>query len=119
MAFIISKKSTKYGKVQKLYYLVKNYREGNKIKRKTLLRLNSHASLKELLDSVEQKEVKLINRLNKRINTLDDFAKYGKVPFPWGSTKTLLIKKLLCDLEKSRTDLFICQNEKVKIKSFL
>lgn len=119
MVFIISKISTKYGKEHKLYYLVNNYRVGNKIKRQTLLRLRNYSSLNDLLKATEQNKIRLINKLNKRIQTSVGFEKYEKVPFIWGGTKPLLKKKLCSEVKKAQADLNECQREIIKIKSFL
>ncbi len=73
MAFVISKKSQKYGKLRELYYLVESYRVGNNVKRKTLLKLNEHKTLAELLAAAELQETVWQERLQIRKQQLDDF----------------------------------------------
>jgi predicted ferric reductase len=72
MAFIISKKTQSRGNEIRLYYLVKNYREGKKIKRITLAKLGICKDLKEALVSkqkrralIQQKKENYENRLNR------------------------------------------------------
>jgi len=112
MAFIISKKSTLWGKTRKLYYLVENYRDGNKIKRKKLLNLNECKSLAEFFNSTEQEEAELLNRLNKYEKELDDFIKYGKTPpFSFGSPYRIR-QRLDMSIEQAKADLKECQSRK-------
>lgn len=61
MAFIISKKSIRDGKERELYYLVQNYREGKRIKRRTLLKLEEQNNLTELLERFKAEKQKLLN----------------------------------------------------------
>lgn len=81
MAFIISKKSTWGGETRLLYYLVENYREGNKIKRKTLLKLNKQNNLSEILQSTKQEEAKLLLELKTCKEKLDSITKNMNQPY--------------------------------------
>lgn len=65
MAFVISKTSTRKGKPKKLYYLVKNIREGKKINRKTLLNLYEYSTLADFINYLEQEEIQWSNKLMK------------------------------------------------------
>lgn len=71
MAFVIHKKSKKYGKERKLYYLVENYREQGKIKRKTLLKLNDCKNVAELFHRTKQEQDRWVEQLEERKRRLD------------------------------------------------
>jgi len=64
MAFIISKNSKRDGNRRKLYYLVENYRDNGKIKRKTILHLNECNSIDMALDRIRMD----MDSLNKKIH---------------------------------------------------
>jgi hypothetical protein len=65
MSFIISKTSTSHGESRKLYYLVQNYREDNKIKRRTLLKLNENVDLSAFFEKTLQEERNILDNLSK------------------------------------------------------
>ncbi len=71
MAFVINKKSKKYGKERKLYYLVENYREAGKIKRKTLLKLNDCKNVAELFQRTIQEQDRWVKQLEERKKRFD------------------------------------------------
>jgi len=56
MAFIISKSSIKRGESRNLYYLVENYREGKKIRRRTIYKLYQYKNLDELFTQTQKAE---------------------------------------------------------------
>jgi len=53
MAFIINKASYRKGKSHTLYYLVENYREKGKVKRRKLLNLHKNKSIQEYVQWLE------------------------------------------------------------------
>ena len=55
MSFVINKKSKKRGKDITLHYLVENYREGKKIKRRTIRSLGESGSISDYLGNLELK----------------------------------------------------------------
>lgn len=119
MAFIIRKKSHRYGTTQTLYYLVNNYRIGNKIKRKTLVRLGICSNIYEYSRLIEEKEVSLLKKLAMSDITLERCEKYNKKPDLWYSTKALLIRKLRRDICRIQGGLLNCQKEKEKIERYI
>lgn len=116
MAFIISKESNERGQTKRLYYLVENYREGNKVKRKTLLALKEHRTVAEFLKSVEQEYTRLVNRLHKFKKELDDFIKYDKIPpFSFGSPFHIR-KRLDFAIEQTRNEVEVYRKKIDEIK---
>jgi len=57
MAFVISKKSKKRNRDTTLYYLVESYREGKKIKRRTILALGDAQNIAGHLENLENKKL--------------------------------------------------------------
>lgn len=118
MAFIISKKSSRWKKERNLYYLVENYRDGSKVKRKTLLALKEYNSVAGLLVFTEQKRIRLSNQLQKRIERLKDYAKTGKTSSPLPPT-IHTGRIMLRFVEETKAEMEQCEVEIEKIKSFL
>ncbi|HIH13442.1 TPA: hypothetical protein HA242_07000 [Candidatus Woesearchaeota archaeon] len=119
MAFIISKKSRLWGQERRLYYLVESYREGDKVKRKTLLALKEHKSVAELLSHVEQKKARELDRVMQIKGKLDDFLQHGKLPALWLGSPDTLPFRLGKSLERIKASLEQREQEISKIKSFL
>lgn len=120
MAFIISKTSKKHGEVRELYYLVSNYRDGDKVKRETLLKLNGCKTLKEYLEFVEKQEVEARARLERSTNILDGFKYHHKVPILMAHQHPSRIwKNLNYWVEKDKKDVERWQNYQVQIKSYM
>lgn len=118
MAFIISKKSRRWGNERNLYYLVESFRDGNKVRRKTLLALREHKTVVELLTSTEEKYLRLTTQLQKRIERLENYTKSGVTSSPLPPT-THTGRMLVGFVEKTKAELEQCQSEIEKIKSFL
>lgn len=89
MAFIIHKKSNKWGQETELYYLVENYREGKKVKRRTLLHLFVSKSVEEFLIKTESQEAPLLESLKVSVSKLEAFIKSGRpsISYYWTSEK--------------------------------
>lgn len=120
MAFIIRKKSARHGKERELYYLVANYRTGNKIKRKTLLKLNDSKNPAELLQVMEQEKANLTNRLLRFEKELEIFLTYRKVPVNLFYRYPSEIKKrLINSVEEAKKELEKCQNKVEEIKRYV
>ncbi len=69
--FIIHKKFKTRRGDRKLYYLVRNYREGKKIKRCTILPLGESSNLLEALQSICEQKESVLHRLLKLENDLN------------------------------------------------
>ena len=118
MAFIVNKKSVADGQEKLLYYLVENYREGNKVKRKTIFRLRSNATLDEFLAVMQRREIGILGRL---AHVEEQFSKavaaYKQKP---NSPLLESIKSgLTRSVEKVRAELQECQNIQEKIKHYM
>jgi len=120
MAFIISKSSNRHGKNRKLYYLVENYRDGNKVKRETLLKLNECKNLSELLEFVEREEADAIRRFNRNKADLEAFILHRKVPVLMGYRHTSQIKRnLTMWVDLAKADVEKWQNYKAQVKCYM
>lgn len=75
MAFIISKNSKKWGKDRKVYYLVENYRDKGKVKRRTLLKLHEEGSIEVILEKLTINEKTLKENLKAYENKLLEIEK--------------------------------------------
>lgn len=75
MAFIVSKKSKLSGSERKLYYLVRNHREGNKMKREAIVRLGESPNLTEALLCIQEQGKGLLVRLSELENRLERVKK--------------------------------------------
>jgi hypothetical protein len=89
MEFIIHKKSNKWGQETELYYLVENYREGKKVKRRTLLHLFGIKSVEEFLIKTEKQEASLLENLMVSVGRLEAFIRSGRpsISYYWTSEK--------------------------------
>ena len=56
MSFIISKNSKRHGVDRKVYYLVENYRDKGKVKRRTLLKLHEEGNIQVILEKLTRNE---------------------------------------------------------------
>jgi hypothetical protein len=119
MAFITKKTSSRWGKTRNLYYLVANYREDNKIKRETLLKMGESKSLIELLEFTEREENELLNSLNRNEKLLDDFINHNKAPKLMSRSPTIVYKNLTWWVENAKNELAECRNKKNLIRSFM
>src|SRR3989344_544206 len=115
MAFIVSKKSSRNGKKRKLYYLVENYRKDNKVRRKTLLKLNEHKTVAELLESIEQERIDLVDRLRKFEKERDDFINNGKAPPLSFCSPYQIRKRLDWAVEYTKTDIEAFEKKIIEI----
>ena len=123
MAFIINKKSKRLGKVRDIYYLVENYREGNKVKRRKLLALSIHKSVAELLEAYKRKEALFITSLaiqEKKLDMLITERKY-QTPFPLSRFETyeIIKKRLTMRAERAKIALVKCQKTIEHIRQFM
>lgn len=80
MAFVISKKSTYRGQETHIYYLVENYRVGNKVKRRTLVALGFQKTLENYLRVVSRYENRSLEDLAKAKKELYELIEYGRLP---------------------------------------
>lgn len=119
MAFIIRKISKRNGKIRSLYYLVINYRKGNRIKRKTLLKLNENKTPSELFVSTTKECVNLLNRLHTFEQEREDFIKYGKVPPLFFGSPFQLRKRLDRSIKETEEQMEQCQKKIYKIKKYV
>lgn len=122
MAFIISKKSTTKGEERLLYYLVENYRDNDKVKRRKLLALGDCKNVPEFLERMERRQVGILNRLEMNENRLKNFLATGKNPFPFASltdTQENINYRLVESIERTKIELQEHQIRKERIKSFL
>lgn len=79
MAFVISKPSLKDGSLRELYYLVESYREGGKIKRRTIHKLKEHKSIDEAITTLEEKKQPLVEKM-RRLEQEKELASQGRHP---------------------------------------
>jgi hypothetical protein len=119
MAFIISKKSSKNGEARKIYYLVENYREDNRIKRKKLLALGEHDNLHDFLEVTITRKVDTANRIIQNQTKLNTFLETGKNPFLFPSTKRKITDTLIHAIERERVSLLACEAMEKKIRSYM
>lgn len=56
MAYIIKKNSMRGGEVKNFYYLVMGYREGGKVKQKTVFRLGEYPTFDAYLMAIKEKQ---------------------------------------------------------------
>lgn len=116
MAFIVSKVSKKWGKERKLYYLVKNYREGNKIRRNAILRLGEGSNLSEALLCIQDKENDFLldtTRLENRIDCIkkgDRTAYYPFLPY----YKQLSRANEILNMSKLKLDKLLREKDYIK-----
>lgn len=119
MAFVISKNSTERGIPTKLYYLVSNYREGKKVKRRTLLKLNSCKTPQELLNRMNGEKAALTARLNRFENDLSEFLKSYKIPRIMSFVPAHKVKsRLIMSVDQVKNDLKKCEEDITMISSF-
>lgn len=120
MAFVISKKSANTGNTRNLYYLVENYRDGDKIKRDTLLKLHEFKNLEEYLHYMEQEEIRYQKILDLFVKQLEDFLTKNLVPrivmyrFP-----SEIRRKLIKRIKGAEDNLEECRSEIKAIKSYM
>lgn len=119
MAFIISKKSKRNRQLRKLYYLVENYRQGKKVKRKTMLPLKEYNSVAELLKYEERQKAQVLEKIVHIKNTMDDYRQHGKLPPRFIGSSYDFVKIRSRFLEERLADLEQCEREINKVKSFL
>lgn len=119
MAFIVSKKSSRNGRERELYYLVENYRKDNKVRRKTLLKLNEHKTVAELLTSIEQERIDLVDRLHKFEKERDDFINHGKAPPLSFGSPYMIRKRLEWAIKNTKTQLKACEKKIEEIKKHM
>lgn len=65
MAYVIKKQSSPKGKLRNHYYLVVGYREGGKVKQKTLFRLGEYPTFDVYLKAIEQKQQRVRNEIDR------------------------------------------------------
>lgn len=75
MSFVINKKSKRGGKIRNLYYLVESYRDGKKVKRRTLLKLGEEPDVFGVLDKLSRNEKILKKNLVTYANELKKIGK--------------------------------------------
>lgn len=119
MAFIVSKISRFGDKARRLYYLVSNYREGNKVRRKAILSLEESKNLSEKLQKTIEQEKKALLECSELENRLErvkrgDFTAYLMYcpPYRQVARITEYINDLRSELEKHKSD-------KVKIEALI
>ena len=120
MAFIITKKSKGHGQVRKLYYLVENYREGKKVKRKKLLALGLYNTVSQLLEATKQEETHLINALKQCEEKLTEYLATGKYPHPYPSDRSWQVdRRMKKFVEQAQIDLKMCQEKIIEIQKYM
>ena len=86
MAFILGKDSVRNGEKRKLYYLVESYREGGKIKRRTIYKLRERESLteekQEIVELIKEEE-RMINELVDEVRRLSRIERKGDGDINW------------------------------------
>jgi len=65
MAFIINKKSKTRNGLKTLFYLVENYREDNRIRRRTVMTLGENNNLTGLLKSIQDEEEVCLSKIKE------------------------------------------------------
>lgn len=78
MAFVIKKRSKRYGVTRPLYYLVESYRDGSKVKRRTLFALGECKTLREFIELTEKRETMALSMIRydeKRLATVNSWEK--------------------------------------------
>lgn len=63
MAYILAKKSTLNGVRRNLYYLVESYREGGKVKRKTIIQLGETNNIDSALEIINRKKEEILQEI--------------------------------------------------------
>ena len=88
MAFIVCKKSRRHGEARDLFYLVENYRDGGKVKRRTLIGLGESTTLQDAVASI-QKEIDLaVETVNKCQNGLQIMTNTARIHWlRWGNNE--------------------------------
>ena len=118
MSFIITKKSNLRGKENLLYYFVENYREGKKIKRRTIFKLRNSTNLYDFYEIILKREQwllgivagfeKQLNEVIEKSRQYPNFAHLNKA------------KKHYEELvEEYNSKLGECQQTQEKVKSFM
>ncbi|SRR6266702_4722104 len=104
--FVINKKSERWGEIRSLYYLVENYREDGKIKRRTLFSLGEYKSPQEMFAFLERREATLIFILNESEKKIKNQLQKKSEVF---SLDTILNIKLLkhCQIRKEEISKFL------------
>jgi hypothetical protein len=67
MAFIIKKQSKVNGTVHYLHYLVVGYREGNKVKQRTVFRLGEYPTFDTYLKAKNEEQQRVKNEISRLI----------------------------------------------------
>lgn len=120
MPFIISKTSKRHGRERKLYYFVENYRNDNRVKRETLLKLGENKNLQEHLEFAENKEVEAKKRLERSVSIFEGFKYQHKVPVLMAHQHPSRIwKNLNYWVEKDKKEVERWQNYQAQIRSYL
>ena len=105
--------------ITELYYLVTNYREGTKIKRRTLLKLNECKTPQELLNKMNREKTELTTRLNRFENDLNEFLTSYKIPKMMSFVPVHKVKsRLIMSVEQVKNELHQCETEIKKVSSF-
>jgi len=78
MAFIISKKTKRRGKELTLYYMVRNFREGKRLRRQTICSLGEGKNIAEADTLLQEKVTKLKESLNSYISKFKSQCTFGE-----------------------------------------
>lgn len=118
MAFIVSKISKFGDKVRKLYYLVENYREGNKVRRRAILRLGESPSLTEALQCIQAKEKTVLHKSSELENRLERVKKGDLTAFFRFCPFYRQVTRITEYLNNTKCELLKIKEEKVKLLEF-
>lgn len=118
MAFIITKKSNYGGEERLLYYFVENYRQGNKVKRKTIFKLGQCTNIYDYYEVILKREESLLSVVTKYEGKLNRLLEKGK-QYPnvtYINIETKRYKQLRDDFESK---LQKCQQIKATLESYM
>ena len=119
MAFIISKKSKRGGKEKQLYYMVRNYREGNKIKRSVIWKLGESSNLQEALSSINEHEKTLLNQLQELENRLERVKRGDSTAFYAYCPPYRQVSRITERLSETRIKLENIKEKQVKLEELI
>jgi hypothetical protein len=121
MGFIITKRIKYQGKHvgskdKTYYYLVEGYREGKKVKRKTIYSLRESKNLTEALKALDKDVQASVDTIKKYEQDIEDI-KQGRGRFfglPWRQ-----YRRLLKWIEDEKVKIQETEEEKVKVKELI
>lgn len=118
MAFIVSKKSNRHGQERLLYYFVENYRQGSKIKRRTIFKMKWNNNLDDFLAMIQRQEsfyLATLAPLKKRYNDVSEKSRQ----YPNSVYLNSIMQRLILSIQRLKIRLDDSRQLQEKVKSYM